>query len=214
MKRLVIFDCDGVLVDSERISATAMCEQILTLGLQTTPSECHREYAGTWWPDTLARIEQRLGRPLPASFTDDFRKRQMAALSRGVDPVDGVVDALERIDATSCVASNGPHEKMAVTLAAAGLLARFEGKIFSSYDEGVERGKPYPDLFLHAAGAMGFEPADCIVVEDSVFGVEAGVRAGMLVLGYDADADSAALAAAGAHCFSAMSELPELLASA
>jgi HAD superfamily hydrolase (TIGR01509 family) len=169
-----------------------------------------RDYVGLWWPDCMALIEAELGRPLPAGFTERFRERQRSALAREVGPVPGVVEALERIDAASCVASNGPQEKMAITLAAAGLREPFEGRIFSA--DQVERGKPAPDLYLYAAQTLGHEPGECAVIEDSPLGVEAALAAGMAAYGYSPNGDDARLRAAGAVTFDSMEQLPGLLA--
>jgi HAD superfamily hydrolase (TIGR01509 family) len=207
---LVIFDCDGVLVDSEPITCAVMAELVSEIGLAKTAEQCMHDYVGLWWPDCMALIEAELGRPLPAGFTKRFRKRQSIALAREVGPVAGVVEALERIDVPTCVASNGPPEKMAITLGAAGLLDRFEGRIFSA-DE-VDRGKPAPDLYIHAAQTLGHERGECAVVEDSPLGVEAALAAGMAAYGYSPHGDDGRLRAAGAVTFDSMEELPGLLA--
>jgi HAD superfamily hydrolase (TIGR01509 family) len=209
---LVIFDCDGVLVDSEPITCAVMAQALSEIGLPKTSADCMRDYVGMWWPDVVALVEAELGRELPARFTEDYRERQIGALAAGVVPVPGAVEALDAITVSSCVASNGPAEKMRVTLAGCGLLDRFEGRIFSAFE--VERGKPAPDLFLHAADSLGFEPARCAVVEDSPLGIEAARRAGMTALGLSGDAGSAALAAAGAITFDSMLALPDLLGRA
>ncbi|MDQ3571229.1 MAG: HAD-IA family hydrolase [Actinomycetota bacterium] len=209
---VVIFDCDGVLVDSEPATCRVMAEVITEAGLPTTPEDCMREYVGQWWPDSEAKIAELLGRPLPADFEREYRRRQDEALGAGVEPVDGVIDVVDLVEASglkACVASNGPHEKMAITLRGAGLDGRFHGRIFSSAD--VRAGKPAPDLFLHAAHEMGVDPAACLVVEDSPLGVIAARTAGMVVLGYQGHADAEALAAAGAVPFATMAELPGLL---
>jgi HAD superfamily hydrolase (TIGR01509 family) len=206
---LVIFDCDGVLVDSEAITCRVTAEALTEIGLPKTTAECMRDYVGRWWPDSVEMIEAELGRPLPEGFTQEYRERQNAALAAGVDPVPGVVEALDRIPLANCVASNGPLEKMAITLGAAGLLERFEGRIFSAAH--VERGKPAPDLFLHAAACLGANPGACAVVEDSPLGVVAARAAGMAAFGYGAGSDAAALRAAGATAFASMDELPGLL---
>ena len=209
---LVIFDCDGVLVDSEPATCVVMAELITEAGLTTTPEEVMRDYVGQWWPDSQAQIAERLGRPLPANFEAEYRRRQDEALGAGVDPVEGVVEVVDLIEAEgikTCVASNGPHEKMAITLAGAGLDERFRGRIFSAAD--VPRGKPAPDLFLHAAREMGVDPAACLVIEDSPLGVVAARTAGIATLGFQGHADAERLASAGAVPFAAMSELPGLL---
>jgi HAD superfamily hydrolase (TIGR01509 family) len=212
---LVIFDCDGVLVDSEPISNRVLAECLTEIGLPTTPEESMHIYMGRWWPDILAIAAERLGGPVPDEFTDTYRRRQLEALGAGVEPVRGIVAALDRVAAPTCVASNGSEHKMEVTLERAGLLERFRGRVFSAYD--VERGKPAPDLFLHAAESLNADPARCAVVEDTVLGVEAGAAAGMEVLAfaghtYPAPFGADDLRAAGGRVFTEMSELPGLLA--
>jgi HAD superfamily hydrolase (TIGR01509 family) len=207
--RSVIFDCDGVLVDSEPTSNAVLAGVLTEIGLPMTPAEVTATFKGRSWASCLRIVEERLGAPPPPELTERYRSRRDAAL-RDVRPVPGVVEALDRIALPSCVASSGDHAKMRLTLGATGLLARFEGRIFSATE--VEHGKPAPDLFLHAAERMGFDPATTAVVEDSVPGVEAGVAAGMRVLAYASDGDGPALERAGGEVFDDMAELPRRLA--
>jgi len=206
---LVIFDCDGVLVDSEPISNRELAAALSEIGLPTTTEQAMRRYMGLSWPAAYALFEQALGRPLPEGFERDFWRRLDAALRAELTPVPGIHAALDAISTPSCVASSGRIDKMRVTLGLTGLYERFEGRIFSAAD--VARAKPFPDLFLHAAERMGAAPARCVVVEDSPRGVQAGVAAGMRVLGYAARSDARELAAAGARTFTDMAELPYLL---
>jgi HAD superfamily hydrolase (TIGR01509 family) len=210
LTELVIFDCDGVLVDSEWISNRVMAEAITDAGLPTTTEDCMRLFMGRRWEDSLGMIEGRLGRPLPADFTETYRARRDAALAAELEPVAGVAEAIARIPVERCVASSGAPEKIRFTLAHTGLLHLFEGRIFSAHE--VEHGKPAPDLFLHAAGVMGHSPERCAVVEDTLVGIEAARAAGMRALGYAGHFDAAALAAAGAEPFESMEELPALVA--
>ena len=212
MFELVIFDCDGVLVDSEPITCRVLATALSEIGLPSAPEDCH-EYIGTWWPDAVAMIEAKLGGPLPSGFTESFRSRQRAELARSVEPVDGVVEVLDRIEARTCVGSNGPREKMEVTLGRCGLLERFEGRIFSAYDDGVEAGKPAPDLFLHAARSLAVEPAACAVIEDSALGISAARAAGMAAFGFSANGETTALREAGATVVAEIGELPRILGS-
>jgi HAD superfamily hydrolase (TIGR01509 family) len=204
---LVIFDCDGVLVDSEPISNRILAEHLTDIGLPTTTEDSIRDYMGRSWATCAELIERRLGRPLPGGFAEGYHEQLYAALRRELRPVAGIEAALDAIAAPTCVASSGAHEKIRTSLGTTGLLERFEGRIFSATD--VEHGKPAPDLFLHAASAMGHEPADCVVVEDAPAGVAAGRAAGMRVLGYAALTPPAGLD--GATVFSSMDELPALL---
>lgn len=208
----VIFDCDGVLVDTELISNTVLAELLTHAGLPTTFEECLRDYRGRSMQSVMELAVRRHGRPLPEDLPERYYDDMKAAFARDGRAVDGVVEALDRIDLPSCVASSGPHHKMAVTLRHTGLWDRFEGKIFSATE--VRRGKPAPDLFLHAARQMGFDPATTAVVEDSIPGVEAARAAGMRALAFARDTDRDALAAAGGEPFEDMAELPGLLLGA
>jgi HAD superfamily hydrolase (TIGR01509 family) len=207
----VIFDCDGVLVDSEPLSNRILAEDLTAIGLPTTTEESMRDFMGRSFAAGVVLIEERLGHPVPPEFAAAYHARLFAAFEAELKPVPGVVAVLDRLELPDCVASSGDHVRIRRALASAGLLERFEGRIFSAED--VEHGKPAPDLFLHAAAAMGFEPARCAVVEDSPAGVEAGRAAGMTVLAYAANGAGDELAAAGADAtFTDMRELPELLA--
>lgn len=208
---LVIFDCDGVLVDSELLSNRILAEAVNALGLPMSLEETIDTFMGRSLQACLTIIEARIGRAVPPGWTDDFREQTFAAFRRELRAVDGVEAALDRIDTPMCVASSGPPEKIRLTLGLTGLLPRFDGRIFSAYDVG--RGKPHPDLFLHAARCMGVQSAACAVVEDSVHGVQAGIAAGMQVFGYVSLTDGAVLAAHGARVFRTMDELPRLLGS-
>jgi HAD superfamily hydrolase (TIGR01509 family) len=207
----VIFDCDGVLVDTEHISNRVLADLLSEAGLPTTFEHCMRDYRGRAMESVLALATQRLGGPLPADLSDRYYAQVEAVFARELQPVPGIVGALDRIALPSCVASSGPHHKMAVTLRRTGLWERFEGRIFSASE--VEHGKPAPDLFLHAARRMGFDPAATAVVEDSVPGIEAARAAGMRALAFARHTDPELLAAAGGEPFADMAELPGLLAT-
>ncbi|WP_043839130.1 HAD family hydrolase [Muricoccus aerilatus] len=207
---LVIFDCDGVLVDSEILAAEVLARAATSLGLAITAAEALPRFRGRRLPAILAEIEAELSTPLPPDLPDKMRADLRTALA-SVKPVPGIAEALDRIDRPTCVASGGSMAKMRLTLGAAGLLPRFEGRLFSSPETGFW--KPAPDLFLHAARALGFRPEDCDVVEDSTGGVEAGRAAGMRVLAFvSTDADAEAMGSLGAVPFRHMRELPDLLA--
>ena len=205
----MIFDCDGVLVDSEPIANRVLAECLSEIGLPTTTEESLRTYKAHTWTECVAIAEARLGRPLPASFGATYYRRAVDAFERELIPVPGIHDALARIPVATCVGSNGRHATMKVTLTKAKLWNHFAGRIFSAQD--VERPKPFPDLYLHAAQRMGVTPERCVVVEDSPHGVRAGVTAGMTVLGYAGAEAPEPLAAAGARTFRDMRALPELL---
>jgi HAD superfamily hydrolase (TIGR01509 family) len=205
---LVIFDCDGVLVDSDRISLRIQAQRISALGLEMSYEECVRDFLGLGMPATLRILAERLGRPLPEGWEAELDAAVQDGFRRELIPVPGIVEALERIELPACVASSGSHEKMRLTLGLTGLWDRFAGRIFSA-DE-VQRGKPAPDLFLHAASRISTPPEQCIVVEDSPFGIAAAKAAGMSALGFAAATPAARLDGANA-VFTAMEDLPGLI---
>ena len=208
---LVIFDCDGVLVDTERIAVRIDVIVLAELGWPMTEAEVVERFMGRSDEEMTAEIEAHLGRRLPASWEEPFRHLYRQAFEAELEPVAGVVEALDAIAIPTCVASSGTHEKIRFTLGLTGLYERFAGRIFSVSD--VARGKPAPDLFLHAAGRMGVPPAQCAVVEDSRYGVEAARAAGMRAFGYAGGlAPKGALAGPQTIVFEDMRELPGLLA--
>lgn len=207
---LVIFDCDGVLVDSEKLSVEIDQRVLADLGWQLTHEEIVHRFVGRSEAHFRAGIEEHLGLGLPDDWETPYRHWYLDAFERDLTAVAGVADALDAIDRGTCVASSGSHDKIRRNLGLTGLLPRFEGRIFSADD--VRDGKPAPDLFLHAADQMGVDPARCIVVEDSRFGVQAARAAGMRVLGYSGGITPAAwLMQEGATVFADMRELPKLL---
>lgn len=208
--RAVIFDCDGVLVDTELVSNTVLAGLLTEAGLPTTLELCLRDYRGRSLTSVMELASARHGAPLPADIPERYYAEAEARFARGLEPIAGVAAALDAIDLPICVASSGPHHKMAVTLRVTGLWERFEGRIFSATD--VAHGKPAPDLFLHAAREMGFDSATTAVVEDSVPGIVAARAAGMRALAFAHETDRALLADAGGEVFHEMAELPALLA--
>ena len=202
---LVILDCDGVLVDSEPLSNRALSEALTAAGHPIDVEDTTRTFMGRSLHSCEAIMLERFG-VLP-DYLEDYERRLRAAFEASLEPVPGVVAALDAIDRPTCVASSGPHAKMRLSLGLVGLYDRFAGRIFSA--EEVVHGKPAPDLFLHAAARMGFAPAQCVVVEDSPVGVQAARAAGMRVLGYAHRTDPARLAGADA-VFSDMADLPAL----
>jgi HAD superfamily hydrolase (TIGR01509 family) len=212
--QLVIFDCDGVLVDSEPISNTVLAECLTAAGLPTSPEEALRTYKGRIMADVVAVAESKLGGPLPDGFVEQFESQRLGEFERALRPVPGAAEAVRAVSAAGigvCVASQGKQEKTEMTLGVTGLRPLFGADaLFSAYD--VPRGKPHPDLFLHAARAMGAPPERTVVVEDTAIGVSGGVAAGMRVLGFAPDDDGAALLAAGAaEVLPDLAELPAWL---
>ena len=210
---LVIFDCDGVLVDSERIAVRVEAELLAELGWPLSQAEIVERFMGRTTEYMDEAIEAQLGSRLPTDWKDQFQRRYREAFAAELVPVDGVLDALDQIAVPTCVASSGSHDKLRFTLGHTGLYERFEGRIFSGYE--VANGKPAPDLFLHAAARMGAGPARCAVVEDSLYGVLAARAAGMRVFGYAGGLTPAdRLEGEATVVFEDMRELPRLLADA
>jgi HAD superfamily hydrolase (TIGR01509 family) len=212
--RLLIFDCDGVLVDSEPLAQEVLSLVLSDVGVDMSPDEVGRHFFGKTVPQCIQIIEHMIGRKLSPEFVADWRTRLYARFRDApVQAAAGIHDVLRSIRIPVCVASNGPLDKMRTTLGVTGLLPYFEGSLFSP-DLGIA-GKPAPDLFLAAAAAHEIQPQHCVVVEDSPGGVRAARAGGMRALGYTGlpHVDVDALAAAGAELFSSMHELPALLDS-
>ncbi len=210
---LVIFDNDGVLVDSEPISNRLLAAYLTELGHPTSYDDSIRDYMGSAMHRVHDLVAERTGRRLPADFDDVFHTRVFAAFERELKAVAGAMDVLEKLAADEvpyCVASSGSHERIRVGHRTTGLDRWFDdGRIFSSQDVG--RGKPAPDLFLYAARRMGVAPERCVVVEDSPLGVQAAVAAGMDVYGFTAMTPAERLNGA-TRLFDDMRELTTLLA--
>ncbi|MET9484640.1 HAD family hydrolase [Streptomyces sp. NPDC006638] len=210
---LVIFDNDGVLVDSEPLSNTILAGYLTELGHPTSYEDSLRDYMGAAVHRVHDLVKERTGQLLPADFDDVLHARVFAAFERELQPVDGVEELLGKLAADGvpyCVASSGSHERIRVGHRKTGLDRWFDDAVlFSAQDVG--RGKPAPDLFLHAAARMGVAPDRCVVVEDSPLGVAAARAAGMEVYAFTAMTPAARLSGADGY-FSAMDELPGLLA--
>lgn len=210
---LVIFDCDGVLVDSERLTVAVEARMLTEMGWPITVDEVVRRFVGGSSDAMLAEIECHLGPERTAEFDRRSTDEIIAAFHAELQPVDGVrslVEALHQHGVPTCIASSGSHRKMDLTLGLTGLKPLFDGRIHSGSE--VERGKPWPDLFLHAARAMGVEPGRCIVIEDSINGARAAIAAGMTCYGFAGGLSQRAdLEAAGATVFDTMAEMHQLL---
>ena len=196
---LIIFDCDGVLVDSERIAnkvfATVLNEEC---GFSFSLDDMFQTFVGHSSSQCMEIIEEMLGKEPPPHLEQRYKEEINQALSTSVTAVVGVESALSEISLPFCVASSGSHEKMQTTLGKTNLLQYFEGKLHSTSD--VPRGKPHPDVYLHAASKMGvLDPSKCLVIEDSPLGVKGGVSAGMTVYGYTELMNENRLLEAGAH---------------
>lgn len=210
---LVIFDCDGVLVDSERIANQIFCAMLNELGMSVSLQDMFEHFVGLSMPQCMALVTKMYGKPPPDTFVSELQQRTAVALNKQIKPIPGVSEALATLSVPYCVASSGNHAKIRLTLGATGLLQHFDGRIFSVVD--VEKPKPAPDVFLFAAYKLGISPSRCVVVEDTPTGVRAGVAAGMYVLGFCTNTPERRLRDAGAHeVFSEMRQLSGLLSDA
>jgi HAD superfamily hydrolase (TIGR01509 family) len=209
---LLIFDCDGVLVDSEVIAFDVLRQMLATLGKPMSLAECRQRFMGRRTPDVLVEIEKELGRPIPADMGARMKALLFERFRHELRPVAGVKDAISHLHGPICVASSSSPERIALSLDATGLAPLFGNHVFSA--EQVAEGKPAPDLFLFAAKSMGVAPRDTIVIEDSTAGILAARRAGMAVIGFAGashadDTLVTALHAAGADAvLTSMADLP------
>ena len=206
---LIIFDCDGVLVDSEPLSNRIFAETLQEFGFDADFRWCVETLVGLSLPSCFHLIEEHFGKQIPAQFEPQLRQRTYAGFRRELNPVPGVRGVVEGLAIPCCVASSGPMEKMRITLRATELWPLFEGRIFSATE--VKRGKPHPDLFLHAADAMSAAPERCAVIEDSPYGVRAALAAGMTPFAYTGGEISHDHDGGGAQIFDDMALLPDLL---
>ena len=206
---LIIFDCDGVLVDSERI-ANRVFARVLEeeCGLRLSLEDMFDHFVGYSQAQCLAIIEEMTGDPAPPGLGERYRSEINSELVRSVVAIKGIAAVLEAIDTPYCVASSGSHEKMQTTLGRSGLTRFFNGNLFSASE--VANPKPFPDIYLHAAQSMGVDnPKKCLVIEDSPVGVSGAVAAEMTVFGFSELMKAEKLLAAGAHhTFDQMAELP------
>lgn len=210
----VLFDCDGVLVDSEPITNGVLRVMLAEIGWALTPEECMRIFVGKAVKDEAALIEANTGRPLSEAWMADFRERRNAGLARDLQAIPNIHDAMravhQRFESRIACASGADRYKVELQLNKVGLMPYFDGRIFSGHE--MPRTKPAPDVYLAAAASLTMAPARCAVVEDTVTGVRAGVAAGGLVLGYAPHDDGRALLAAGALAvFHDMAALPTML---
>jgi HAD superfamily hydrolase (TIGR01509 family) len=207
---LIIFDNDGVLVDSETLSNRILSELLTGYGLSTSFEESVVTYLGRSMRSVREVAEARLGRALPADFEEVYHDRLFDTFRTDLEPVPGVAEALRSIQTEKCVVSSGSPERIELTLSLTGLRGHFEDRIFSSVH--VERGKPAPDLFLLAAERLDARPERCAVIEDSPLGIEGANAAGMSSFGYAGTTPSERLGDASGGVFDQMADLPALIA--
>jgi HAD superfamily hydrolase (TIGR01509 family) len=211
---LVIFDCDGVLVNSEKVANEVFADVLLQVcGLEFTLEDMFDNFVGHSRLQCLQKIEAILGEPPPAELDQRYQEDINLALKDSVAAIEGIESVLTDLALPYCVASSGSHDKMKLTLGKTGLMDFFDGNIFSTSE--VERGKPHPDIYLHAAATMGgYQPERCLVIEDSPIGVTGAVAAGMRVFGFAELMPAHKLKASGAHLvFENMHDLPDLIAT-
>jgi HAD superfamily hydrolase (TIGR01509 family) len=216
LPELVVFDNDGVLVDSEPLANQVLAGLLTEYGYPVTRDEAVRRFMGSTMARVRTRVEAAMERPLPADLEQRYHDELFAGFRSGLQPVPGVaevLDGLERAGVPFCVASSGTHERIRLALSMVGLLDRFDdGRIFSADD--VVHGKPAPDLFLLVAAKLGVAPERAVVVEDSPTGVVAARAAGMIVVGYAAMTPEERLVEAGADAVViTMVDLPGVLGS-
>ena len=207
--KCVIFDCDGVLVDSEPISIQLLVDMANSYGANIDLDYGMKHFKGSFFDACKSNIKQLTQNPIPDSFQDDYRKLSFEAFKKDLKPVAGIKDVLDNLKIPFCVASSGPEDKIKLNLELSGLLPYFENKIFSCYALG--KWKPDPAIFLWAAKTMGFNPDDCVVVEDSLSGVKAAKTGGFNVFGFTAHDYNNELKSEATKTFNCMSELLGLI---
>lgn len=186
--KCIIFDCDGVLVDSESISSGVLTQMANELGIEISHDEALENFTGKSLQYSLKYIETKYGGLLPNDFERQFRQQSFEQFALHLQPINGIHQLLNHLTIPFCVASSGPSEKIIRNLTTTNLIQHFEGKIFSSYD--IQSWKPEPDIFLHAAKSMGFEVHECIVIEDSQTGIQAAQSGGFVVIGFVNDGNT------------------------
>ncbi|WP_242119591.1 HAD family hydrolase [Aestuariivivens sediminicola] len=207
--KCIIFDCDGVLVDSEGISTRILVEMSRVLGAEIEMNFALDYFSGKSLHSILEFIEGRINKKLPGHFEQDFRKQSFKAFKTELKPIKGIVNVLNNVTVPYCVASSGPPEKIRLNLTTTGLIEKFENRIFSSYEIGSW--KPDPGIFEHAARTMGFKPSECVVIEDSVAGIKAARTGGFDVFGFAKGNNHSELERLGAQIFFEMEKLLDML---
>ncbi|SNR44461.1 HAD family phosphatase [Flavobacterium sp. ov086] len=203
--KCIIFDCDGVLVDTEKIGNGVLLSMAAEHGFEMKLEDAYRDFNGRNLKECFIHIENAIAKKLPDNFESEYRERSFEAFKTQVKPMEGIVEFLNKLKIPYCVASSGPVDKIRLNLEVAGLLDRFENKIFSSYE--INSWKPDPGIFLHAAKEMDFAVKDCIVIEDSKAGVMAGISGGFKVYGFANGYNNEDLEKEGAELFSNYEEL-------
>nr|WP_306268160.1 HAD-IA family hydrolase [Pararhizobium sp. IMCC3301] len=188
MPKLTLFDLDGTLVDSEVLANQVLVEVLAEHGLIFSLQQAVERFRGGKMAESIAEVEAYFACKLPDNFIPDLRQKTALAFQEKLQPIDGAVDLVRSVSSQICIASNGPPEKIRLSLSLTGLQPYFGDRLFSAYD--VQAWKPDPELFLSAARTLGVHPADCAVVEDSLPGIHGGLAAGMQVFAYFPDAET------------------------
>jgi HAD superfamily hydrolase (TIGR01509 family) len=207
--KCIIFDCDGVLVDSEEISNSVLIGMANEIGAEIKMDYALENFAGKSLKSCFEHIENIIGKSLPKTFENEYRNRTFSLFKTDLKPIAGIHKLLDKIPVPFCVASSGPVEKIRLNLTTTNLIDKFENKIFSSYEIGSW--KPNPEIFINSAKNMGFKPNECAVIEDSVAGVRAGIKGGFDVYGFANKKNESELKKEGAIIFFEMNKLMELL---
>ncbi|NNL82213.1 MAG: HAD family hydrolase [Winogradskyella sp.] len=209
--KCIIFDCDGVLVDSEPISNRVIVEMAQELGANIDMEYALRHFKGNALRNCITQISTLIDKEIPKDFEFQYRLRSYAAFKNEIKPIPNISEVLNRIELPFCVASSGPEEKIRLNLEATGLLPYFEGKIYSCH--AINKWKPEPDVFLWASKSMGFSPEECLVIEDSQLGITAAKKGGFTVYAYSPKINDDELLLTADKTFDSMLKLPELLVS-
>ncbi|MEM9679405.1 MAG: HAD family hydrolase [Bacteroidota bacterium] len=207
--KCIIFDCDGVLVDSEVIGNSVMVEMANELGANIDLDYALRHFKGNALENCFEQIATIVTQTLPDNFETEYRRRSFEAFKTQIRPIDGVKDVIEQLEIPFCVASSGPVNKIRLNLELTGLLPYFQDAIFSCYT--IKKWKPNPAVFLWAAKTMGFSPKECLVIEDSIIGVNAAINGGFDVFGYTAHDYKEELKSKATKVFDNMIKLPDLI---
>ncbi|MBF4516789.1 HAD family hydrolase [Flavobacterium sp. ANB] len=207
--KCIIFDCDGVLVDTEKIGNGILLSMAAEHGFEMELEDAYRDFNGRNLKECFLHIENAIAKKLPDNFEAEYREKSFEAFRTQVKPMEGIVDFLNKLKIPYCVASSGPVDKIRLNLEVSGLMDKFENKIFSSYQ--INSWKPDPGIFLHAAKQMGFDVKDCIVIEDSKAGVKAGISGGFKVYGFANGYNNDDLLEEGAVLFDSYEELDKVL---
>ncbi|WP_406684849.1 HAD family hydrolase [Seonamhaeicola sp. MEBiC1930] len=207
--KCVIFDCDGVLVDSEVIGNQVLVDMANEYGANINIEYAFNHFKGSYIDACVEKIKKLVAHPIKDGFIDEYRHRSYEAFKENIKPVKGVKYVLDNLDLPFCVASSGPEEKIKLNLGLTNLLSYFEGKIFSCY--AIQKWKPEPDVFLWASEIMGFKPEECLVIEDSISGVKAAKAGGFDVFGYTEHDYKNELQALAARTFNSMEQLLKMI---